>query len=70
VVERTLVADVARVQRSSGVAAKWKDAGLSAKDVVENLFATSYGVKHRAATTATYREQMRMAVRLVCRGKS
>jgi hypothetical protein len=52
------------------VAAKWKDAGLSAKDVVENLFATSYGVKHRAATTATYREQMKMAVRLVCRGKS
>ena len=66
--EQGLVADVARVLRSSGVAAPWKDAGPSAKDLAEHLHATSYGAKHCVATHPEYRERMRVAVRIVCLG--
>ena len=60
------LADVARVLRASGVAAKWKDAGISAKDLADTLFSASYGIKHRVTTPAAYRERMRTAVQLVC----
>lgn len=66
--EAGLVADVARVLRSAGVAARWKSVGLSAKDLAEHLYAASYGVKHRVPTPAEYHAHMRVAVRLVCRG--
>jgi AcrR family transcriptional regulator len=66
--ELGLVADVARVLRSAGVAARWKPAGLSAKDLAEHLYAASYGVKHRVGAPAEYLEHMRVAVRIVCRG--
>lgn len=65
--DQSLVADVARVLRSTGVAAAWKDDGVSAKDLAEHLVAASYGVKHRVPTPAAYRDRMRVAVRLVCR---
>ena len=68
--EQGLVADVARVLRSTGVAARWKDAGVSAKDLAEHLHAASHGLKHRVATHADYRDRMRVAVRIVCRGVS
>jgi len=64
--ERELVADVVRLLRSAGVAAAWKEEGLSAKDLGEHLFAASSGVKHQVATVEAYREQMRVAVRIVC----
>ena len=66
--EAGFVADVTRALRNAGVAAAWKDLGLSAKDLAEHLYAASYGIKHRVATAAEYREQMRIAVRIVCRG--
>jgi AcrR family transcriptional regulator len=66
--EQGILSDVARVLRSAGVAARWKGAGLSAKDLAEHLHATSYGVKHRVATPADYHDRMRVAVRIVCRG--
>jgi len=66
--EQGLVADVARALRSAGVAARWKPAGLSAKDLAEHLYAASSGLKHRVATPAEYHEHMRVAVRIVCRG--
>jgi AcrR family transcriptional regulator len=68
--ERALVADVARLLRSAGVAAGWKEAGIGAKDLAEHLCAVSSGVKHRVSTPGDYREQMRIAVRIVCRGGS
>lgn len=67
--EEELVADVARLLRSSGVAARWKEAGLSAKDLAEHLHAVSLGMKHGASTMAEYHERLRVAARLVCRGK-
>jgi AcrR family transcriptional regulator len=66
--EQGLVADVARVLRGDGIADKWKSAGVSAKDLAEHLYVASYGVKHRVSTPAGYRERMRLAVRIVCRG--
>jgi AcrR family transcriptional regulator len=67
-VEQGLVADVARVLRSVGVAARWKETGVSAKELADHLHATSCGAKHLVATPALYRERMRVAVRIVCRG--
>jgi AcrR family transcriptional regulator len=66
--EQEVVAAVARVLRTTGVAARWKDAGLSAKDLADHLMTASCGVKHRNATRGAYRDHMRTAVRLVCRG--
>lgn len=66
--ETGFVADLARTLRSAGIAAAWKPAGASAKDLAEHLYSASYGVKHRVTTAAQYREQMQVAVRLVCRG--
>ncbi|MBL9101094.1 MAG: TetR/AcrR family transcriptional regulator [Myxococcales bacterium] len=65
--EEGFIADVARTLRAAGLAAAWKDAGVSAKDLAEHLYAASCGVKHRVATAAEYREHMRVAVRIVCR---
>ena len=64
--EKETVAAVAKVLRSAGVAARWKDRGVSARELAETLHAASYGVKHSVATRAEYRERMRVAVRIVC----
>ncbi len=64
--DRELVNDVVRLIRSSGIAEAWKAQGLSAKDLGENLFATSVGVKQQVATSEAYREKMRIAVRMMC----
>lgn len=68
--ESSFVADLSRALRNAGVVAAWKDLGISAKDLAEHLQATSYGIKHRVTTAAAYREQMQIAVRIVCRGAS
>lgn len=65
-IEHEFASDVARVLRSAGVTAQWKEAGVSAKDLAELLFAASDGIKRRAKTPAEYRDRMRVAVRLVC----
>jgi AcrR family transcriptional regulator len=61
-----VIADVARALRVSGVAARWKDEGFSAKELAEQLSATSEGTKHQVTTQAAYRERMRIAVKMVC----
>jgi AcrR family transcriptional regulator len=66
--EQGFEAEIARLLRSSGVAARWKELGISAKELAEQLHALSYGLKHRGATSAEYREKMRVAVKMVCRG--
>src|SRR5260370_41901981 len=62
--EQGLVADVARALRGGGIADRWKPAGVSAKDLAEHLYVTSYGVKHRVSTHADYRDPMRLAGRI------
>jgi len=66
--ETRLLGDIARVLRTAGVAGRWKDAGISAKDLADQLCATSLGLKHRAATREEYRRGMLLAIQMVCRG--
>jgi AcrR family transcriptional regulator len=66
--EQGFVADVARVLKAAGVAASWKAAGISVNDLAQHLFSTSCGVKHIVSTPADYRDRMRLAVRIACRG--
>jgi AcrR family transcriptional regulator len=65
--EHDLIGETARLLRSSGVAGRWKNAGLSAKDLAEHLCAASHGLKHRVTNPADYRDRMRVAVQIVCR---
>lgn len=65
--EQTVIADVTQFLQSSGVAAEWKAAGLTAKDLAQHLYAASHGIKHQVQTLAEYKDRMRVAVRLVCR---
>lgn len=65
--EQTLVQDLARALGKLGVAAAWKDHGLSAKDLAQHLWAASHGSKAEVASVNEYRDRMRIAVRLVCR---
>jgi AcrR family transcriptional regulator len=67
-VDDGLVTDVAKLLRTSGIAAHWKDAGLSANDLAASLHAASKGLKHDAGSQEAYRERMRAAVRMVVRG--
>lgn len=64
------VGDLARVLRTEGIAAAWKDAGLSAKQLADQLMNASYGIKQRTHTLDEYRERMRVAVRIVCGGQA
>jgi AcrR family transcriptional regulator len=66
--DAALLDELARVLRMSGVAAAWKSAGLSSKDLARHLLAASHGIKQSSRSATDYREQMRVAVRLVCRG--
>ena len=66
--DRDAAADVARSLQKSGAGACWKRLGLSAQALAEHLLCTSTGAKHRVKSLAEYRERMRVALRLVCRG--
>lgn len=68
--EDAMNGEVATVLKKSGVAARWKDAGITAKDLAAQLDATSRGLKHSVKDVAEYRAKMTVAVRLVCRGRS
>ena len=66
--ERTIVADIARVFREHAVGAQWQKRGISAMALADHLYTFSNGLKHRGVPRAEYRERMRTAVRIVCRG--
>jgi AcrR family transcriptional regulator len=66
--EQEIMSEIARALRTSGVAARWKPLGVSAKDLAENLYATSLGLKHRVHDADDYRERMRIAIQIACNG--
>ncbi len=66
--EEGLVGDLSRVLRSGGVAARWKDRGVTATELADHLYSTSSGLKHRVSTPEAYGEAMRVAVQIVCGG--
>jgi AcrR family transcriptional regulator len=69
-IELSFVAEITKFLKHEGIAERWKGAGLSAKELAAHLDATSHGVKQRPVTLAEYRDAMRVAVRLVCRGSA
>jgi AcrR family transcriptional regulator len=66
--ERTIVADIARVFREHAVGAHWQKKGIAATALADHLYTVSTGLKHRGVPREEYRERMRTAVRIVCRG--
>jgi AcrR family transcriptional regulator len=66
--EEGFASDLARVLRSEDIAARWKEAGISAKALAEHLVAVSDGHKRKVDTTTEYLNRMRMAIRMVCQG--
>lgn len=66
--ERCVIAELTQFMQSSGLAAEWKPAGLTARDLAQHLNAASYGVKHQVQTLDEYKDRMLVAVRIVCRG--
>jgi AcrR family transcriptional regulator len=66
--ERT--AALARLLKQSGIAAAWKEAGLSAAELAAQLFATSHGIKLAVKSRDDYRKRMRVAVQIVCNGRA
>jgi AcrR family transcriptional regulator len=67
-VEKAVVSEVADALDAAGVAARWNEAGVSARDLAANLSAASEGIKRSVATPAEYLDRMRIAVRIVCWG--
>ncbi|HVK74293.1 MAG TPA: TetR/AcrR family transcriptional regulator [Kofleriaceae bacterium] len=57
---------VARVLRSSGLAAAYKPAGLTARQLADTLYATARGLKHSCATRAELIDRLTVAVRALC----
>lgn len=57
---------VAKALRGAGLAALYKPAGLSARQLAETLYATARGLKYGCATRAEFAERMSVAARMVC----
>jgi AcrR family transcriptional regulator len=67
-IEEAFVGDIARGLRAAGVMARWKELGFSAKELAQHLMIASAGAKQQCRDDGGYRDAMRTAVRLVCRG--
>lgn len=63
--ETELVAAVAAILTRAGVVARYRGAGVSARDLAEHLYSTSCGLKSSARTRAVYRARMRLALKIV-----
>ncbi len=63
--ESEFVAAVGTILTRSGVVARWRGVGVTAKDLAEHLYAASCGLKTSARTRAAYRARMRTAIKIV-----
>ncbi|HEY1107531.1 MAG TPA: helix-turn-helix domain-containing protein [Opitutaceae bacterium] len=64
--EKLFLDSVAAALREAGLAAAYKPAGLTTRQLAENLAATARGLKHCAATREEFREAFTVAVRITC----
>jgi TetR/AcrR family transcriptional regulator, regulator of autoinduction and epiphytic fitness len=64
--EQELIASLSKLARSSGLAGAYKAAGLTARQLVETLYATAKGLKHGTATREEFCERMRVAIKAMC----
>jgi len=64
--EKRFLDAVAAALRAAGLAAAYKPAGLTARQLAENLNATARGLKHSCATQEEFRQAFAIAVRITC----
>lgn len=64
--EKLFVEAVAGALRESGVAAAYKSAGITARQLAENLALTAKGLKHSCDSREAFREAIMVAVRITC----
>ncbi len=64
--EKLFVETVAAQLREGGLAAAYKSAGVSARQLAENLCTTARGLKYSCETQAEFREAFAVAVRITC----
>lgn len=57
---------VAKALRNAGLAAAYKPAGLSARQLADTLFATARGLKYSASSRQDFSERMGVAARALC----
>ena len=65
--EQSFLRIVARVLTEAGVADRWRNEGVSAKQLAEQLFFSANGIKDSVLGLAAYRTKMRIAVLLTVR---
>jgi hypothetical protein len=63
--ERELTGAIAILLDVSGIAVRWQSADISAQSLAEQLYLTSLGLKHRAASDVEFRDGMRIAIRII-----
>lgn len=64
--EKVFLETVAMELREAGLAAAYKPAGLTTRQLAENLAATARGLKHSCATREEFRRGFATAVRITC----
>jgi TetR/AcrR family transcriptional regulator of autoinduction and epiphytic fitness len=64
--EARFVEALARTVSNSGLAAAYRPAGLTARQLTETLVATARGFKHSSASPEAFSKSMRAAVRALC----
>jgi AcrR family transcriptional regulator len=64
--EKLLVEAIATAMRDAGLVAAYKPAGLTARQLAENLCATARGLKHSCTTREEFRQAFAIAVRVTC----
>ncbi|MES2694427.1 MAG: helix-turn-helix domain-containing protein [Verrucomicrobiota bacterium] len=64
--EKLFLEAVAAELREAGLAAAYKPAGLTTRQLAENLAATGKGLKHSCATREEFRQAFATAVRITC----
>jgi len=66
--EKGFVGIVTELLTQSGIASRWRHAGITANQLARHLFATASGIKASADSLAAYRAQMKIAIRIIGKG--
>jgi AcrR family transcriptional regulator len=64
--EALFVEKITKTIRGSGLPAAYKPAGLNARQLAENLYATARGLKHSVRSRDEFGERMGQAIRALC----
>lgn len=64
--EKKFIDAIAAAVREGGLAAAYKPAGVTARQLAENLAATAGGLKHCSETREQFQAGMALAVRITC----